>query len=341
MSEPRFPDQQADPNESASPAPAPDSAPAADSAPSAPAAPGPAVAATPPAVAALQSSWQGFGQAERLAAAGGIVVVVAYLLGMIVDRWSLGITGLGLVVGSIIAVAAVFVAAGTGGWRLPGSPSFVIRTAAAVVGVFALMDFALLVTDFDQYEALPLILWAAYVVGAFVLVWGAWSATGGNLATDMTGVAGLMSRPLADRLVYGGAILLLVGWFLVLLIAQIFNFTDDPAVSVLFATLVLAVIWSARDAAAAVRWPIAANYLVAALAVVSALFALIWLSRVIGRIGDAGDLTVYGTLAIYVLGAVAMVAGALLSLQGSLASGPAAADAGSGAGTDGPGGATS
>jgi hypothetical protein len=333
MTEPTIPQQ---PDDSSLVAPA---APT----PGEPAAAPPAASAPPPAVAALQSSWQGFGQAERLAAIGGIVVVVAYLLGMIVERWSLGITGLALIVGSIIAVGAVFLAAGAGGWRLPGSPSFVIRTAAAVVGVFALMDFALLVTDFDQYEGLTLVLWAAYIVGAAVLVWGAWAATGGNPATDLAGVAGLMSRSPADRLAYGGAILLLVGWFLILLVAQIFNFTDDPAMSVLFATLVLAVVWSARDAAAAVRWPVPTSYLVAALAVVSGVFALIWLSRVIGRIGDAGDLTVYLTLAVYVLGAVAMVAGAVMGLQGSLASSGATSGAGGGndSAAGGPGGGAS
>jgi peptidoglycan/LPS O-acetylase OafA/YrhL len=245
--------------------------------------------------------------AERLAAAGAVAVLVGWLLGVVVERWSLDIEGLAYLVAAALVLVVLF--AGI----LPRV--YTLRTAATVIGAFALMDLALLITDFDEWETLTIVLTIVYLIGAAALLYGAWGATDGSLMADLRSMGGVMAGSLPDRLVLAGATLALLGWFLVLLVAQVFNFVTQAEVAVLAVALVLAVRWSGRDPSAAIRWPVPVSYVVAGLAVVAGVFGLLWFLRIIERTLDIGGLDVLLPVVVYLVGLGVLVAGALLAIR--------------------------
>jgi hypothetical protein len=261
---------------------------------------------------APQAAWAGFGMGERLAAAGAIAVFVGWLLGIAIERWDLGVEGLSYLVASALVLVVLFAGAMTSR-VLPRT--YTLRTAATVIAAFSVIELALAITDFDSWSALTILFELVFLAGAVVLMWGAWQATGGNLMSDIRSVTKLMGWSLADRLIVGGTLLALAGWFLVALVAQIYNFVDFVQISVLALALILAVSWSARDAMAGMRWPLPASYVVAGLAAIAALFALLWLSRVAEKTFEIGGLDVFLPLIVYVAGLVALVAGAVLSVM--------------------------
>jgi hypothetical protein len=266
---------------------------------------------TPP-PAPMGAAWNRFGMAERMAAAGAAAVLVGWLLGVVVERWSLDVEGIAYLLAAALVLVVLFVGASTGG-MLPRA--YTLRTAATVIGAFALMDLALLLTDFDEWSAVTIVLTIIYLIGAAVLLYGAWGATGGSLMGDLRSVGGVMSGSLPDRLVLAGATLALLGWFLVLLVAQVFNFVMQAEVSILAVALVLAVRWSGRDSRAGIRWPLPVSYIVAGLAVVAAIFALLWFFRIIERTLDIGGLDVLLPIVVYLGGLALLVVGAVLAVR--------------------------
>jgi hypothetical protein len=159
------------------------------------------------------------------------------------------------------------------------------------------------------------VLTIVYLAGAAVLLYGAWGATGGNLASDLRAVGGVMSGSLTDRLVLGGATLALLGLFLVLLVAQVFNFVTQAELAVLALALVLVVRWTARDPRAGIRWPVPVSYVLAGLAVAAAVFALLWFFRIIERTLDIGGLDVLLPVVVYLGGLALLVVGAVLAVR--------------------------
>ena len=262
--------------------------------------------------AAPMAAWANFGMGERLAAAGAIAVFIGWLLGVAVEGWSLGVEGLAYLIASALVLVVLFAGAMTSR-VLPRT--YTLRTAATVIAAFSVIELALAITDSDDWSSVTLVLEVVFLVGAALLMWGAWQATGGNLMADLMSVTKLMGRSLSDRLVVGGASLALAGWFLVALIAQIYNFVDFVQLSVLALALVLAVSWSARDSSAGMRWPFPASYEVAGLAAVAGIFALLWLSRVAEKTFEIGGLDVFLPLIVYVVGIVALVGGAVLGVM--------------------------
>jgi hypothetical protein len=261
---------------------------------------------TPPA-APMGAAWARFGMAERIAAAGAVAVLIGWILGVVVERWSLDVEGFAYLVAAALVLVVLF--AGI----LPRA--YTLRTAATVIGAFALMDLALLITDFDGWNTVTIVLTIVYLIGAAMLLYGAWAATDGNMMADAGSVGGVMSGSLPDRLVLAGATLALLGWFLVLLVAQVFNFVTQAQVAVLAVALVLAVRWSGRDPRAAIRWPLPVPYIVAGLAVVAGVFGLLWFIRIIERTLDIGGLDVVLPVAVYLVGLALLVVGGLLGVR--------------------------
>ena len=261
---------------------------------------------TPPA-APMGAAWARFGMAERIAAAGAVAVLVGWLLGGVVERGSLDVEGFAYLVGAALVLVVLF--AGI----LPRV--YTLRTAATAIGAFALMDLALLITDFGEWETVTIVLTIVYLIGAAMLLYGTWGSTDGSLMADLRSVGGVMSGSLPDRLVLAGATLALLGWFLVLLVAQVFNFVTQAQVAVLAVALVLAVRWSGRDPRAAIRWPLPVPYLVGGLAVVAGVFGLLWFIRIIERSLDIGGLDVLLPVAVYLVGLALLVAGGVLGVR--------------------------
>jgi hypothetical protein len=268
--------------------------------------------ATPPASMAVGSAWRGFGMAERVAAAGAAAILIGWILGIASERWSINVEALVFLIGSALVLVVLFAGAAVGR-ILPRV--LTLRTAATLCAAFALMDLALLVTDLDEWSSVTIVLTSVYLVGSALLLWGAWGATGGSLAGDLRSLGGLMSGTMTDRLIVGGAILALLGWFAVLLVAQVFNFVQNIQISVLAVALILVVRWSARDPRSGIRWPVPASYVIAALAVIAAVFALLWFLRIIDDTLDRGGLDVFLPIIVYLGGLALLVVGAVLIVR--------------------------
>jgi len=261
-----------------------------------------------------------FGRNEQLVIAGAAVALVAYLIGVVTQDWSIRPNGLSIMIGSLVALAIAFTGVGRSLAGYPGGT--LLRIAAALVGAFAYIDLGDLISSFSDWETITIVLTVVYVGGAAVLAYGAWAASGGNLVSDLTGVRGVMRLSMIDRLVYLGAAGVLVGWFLLMAIADIFTFTAESQIAVLAAVLVLVVRWLDRNPSAG-RIPIAAPWATAGLAAVAVLLGAWWFIRVIGRTLEVGDLTTYVPLVIYLVALAVLAAGAFLGM-GTKAPQPAA-----------------
>ena len=311
MTEPTYPDQ---PGERAAPAPA-ESAPAAPSPTAAmpPASPPPSEGTTPPTMAAVQSSWARFGQAERIAVAGGALVFIAFLLGVITSGWFVGLYGLTLLGASAVLVVAIFARA-----MMPGNILghwAIIRGSAAILAGFAVADTGDLLGNLGDWGAIDIVLTIVYIVGAAAALWGALAVTGGDLVTDARGLAS-PSRPLPERLVLYGALLVPVAWFLLLLSDNV-SMSNDADLALIAVMLAAVLLWAASSGAIR-TWPVPAIYAIGALAGLGALLALVWVLQALGGIGDEGIIAIVG-LVVYLVAGLALGAGATLAVRDSMA----------------------
>jgi hypothetical protein len=263
-----------------------------------------------------------FGRNEQLVIAGAAIAAVAYLLGVIAsslevirDSWPIGLSGGTIIVGSLVALAITFMGSGRAFAGLPAGS--IVRIVAALVGAFALVGVGELMSDFSQSDVLTIVFWVLYIVGSAVLVYGAWAASGGNLVADLTAVRGVMRLSMIDRLVYLGAAGVVAGWFLLMVIADIYAFNTLGQVSVFAATLVLIARWLDRNPTAG-RLPVATPWAVAGLALVAVVASAWWFLRIIGESLQGGDLTVYLPLLIYVVAVATLAVGGFLGIGGKL-----------------------
>jgi hypothetical protein len=261
------------------------------------------------AIAGLQASWAGFGGPERVAVVSAAVVAVAYLLGIVVEGWSVSTSAVFLIVGSVVVLGAVFTRAARS--TMSGSVAIAIRGGAAVVGAFALVDlgdFLAIVGQLGDIAVLELILWLAYVVAGLVLVWAAWRATGASASAD--GLSLLSpSLPMPTRLVYAGAIGAAVGWAVILMGDSVFMY-EDSDVAVLCAVLAATALWAGRAGLIRV-WAIAPAWVVGSFAGATTVLAVAWAIRIVGDLGKAGALSLVG-IVIYVVAVAALAAGAAI-----------------------------
>jgi hypothetical protein len=252
-----------------------------------------------------------FGRNEQLVIAGGAAIVAAYAVGVISQDWSINLSAIAIMAGALLAMVLSFT----------GSPAAVVglqrsslvRVLAAIVGAFALVDLGDLLSSLDAWKTLTIVLSIVYLVGAALLAYGAWAASGGNLLADGRAILGVARLPYADRLVFSGALGVIVGWFLLMWIADVFEFHVLAQVTVLAAVLILAIRWLDRNPTMG-RLPIGATLAVPSLAAVAVVAGAWWLARVIGDTIELGVLVVYPPLLLFVLALGALGFGAFVSI---------------------------
>jgi hypothetical protein len=256
--------------------------------------------------------------------AGAAVAFVAYLLGVIIEGWSITLSAGTVLVGSAVALGLTFMGA-TAPAILGLKASSVVRLAAALVGAFALIDLGDMISDFDGWSAVSIALTALYIVGAAVLAYGAWATSGGSLLADAQGPLRAMKMDMIDRFIYLGALGAIVTWFLLMAIVDIYNFNALGMLVVFLATLVLAVRWLERSPAAG-KLPLPAPWTIVALAGATAVIGLWWFVGIIGRTISEGlaDAVAWVVLILYLASLASLAVGAFLSIGGVRATQPAA-----------------
>jgi hypothetical protein len=256
----------------------------------------------------MTAKWAVLGANERLAFIGAAVGIGSYVLGIILASWSLGLPSLLFLVAAVgVAVMVVL-----GASALTGQARVVLlRIAAATALAYSALDIGDLLGSIGQWSALTIILSLAAVVGAGLMVFAAWRLTNGNIVKDATGVVGVISRPMPDRLFVLGALAV----YLALIVLRIANapFSDREALVVLALIVSLTVFWIASSPAAGIKLPVPTNLVLVALAAVVAVLALLYLVN-IGDLRNAGILFWPGLL-LYLGGAGALVAGAIMRFQ--------------------------
>ena len=257
------------------------------------------------------------GRNEQLVIGGAAAVVLANLVGGVVEEWSLDIRFWLVILAGIAAAVLVFT--GTPKVLAGLSIEAFIRIDAAIVAGYALVDFGDLGSSLGDWTVLSLVLTAIEVAGAAVLAYGAWRVTGGDLVADIASAGRSFRLELIDRFVYVGGLGVVVGWFLIMLVADIYNFNTESQVGVLAAVLVLGVRWIARNPGTG-QLPVALPWTIAGLAAIAVLIGLWWLVRIIGETLEIGDLTTYVPLLVYALALVSLAVGAVLGLGGQRAS---------------------
>lgn len=270
----------------------------------------PAGGGSGPAVAALQQTWSGFGRWEQFAVGGSVAAFIAYLLGAIVEGWSLSSTGpLTFLVASVVLAVAVV------GRTAPAASALarpaVIRGAGAVLGVFGITDFGDALGNLADWSAITIILTIVAAAGAVVAAWGAIALTRGDVVADGTSLLG-GSRPLTERLLVGGAVGIAVAWFVILLGNHV-NMITDSDLALIAAILAVTTAWAARTGAIR-SWPLRPDYIVGALTAFAGIVVVLWLVRFAGTFTDGGIFTLVGVL-LYVAATAALVAGGLLPLR--------------------------
>ena len=259
------------------------------------------------------------GRNQQLVVAGAGAVFAAYVLGLLFQDWSVTLSAVTVLVASVLALAITLMGAARPVAGIPG-PSLV-RIAAALVAAFALVDLGDMLASLDSWEMLTIVLTIVYVVGAGILAYGAWAASGGSITADARGVLGAARLDMADRFVYLGALGATVGWFLLMWIADVYEFHTLAQIVVLVATLVLVVRWLDRNPAAG-RSPLPGPWTTVGLAAIAVVAGLWWLARVLGQTIELGEILVYLTLLIFVLALVSLGLGAFLKIGGTRSTQP-------------------
>jgi len=251
------------------------------------------------------------GRNEQLVIAGAAAVIVADLIGGLTQEWSLQLAHWSLILGSLAAAGLVLSGAGRAIAGLPGRS--IIRILAAIVGAYGLVDLGDLLSSLGDWSTIDIVLTIIEITGVAVLVWGAWALDGASLIADVRAAAQVTRLGMNDGLLYAGAVGVVVGWFLLMAIADIFDFHITAQVAVMAAVLALTVRWLARNPSAG-SLPVSTPWAIAALGGLVVVLGLWWLVRVIGDTLEFGDLTTYIPMLIYVAALAALAAGAFLGL---------------------------
>ena len=251
------------------------------------------------------------GRNEQLVIAGAAAVIVADLIGGLTQEWSLQLAHWSLILGSLAAAGLVLSGAGRAIAGLPGRS--IIRILAAIVGAYGLVDLGDLLSSLGDWSTIDIVLTIIEITGVAVLVWGAWALDGASLTADVRAAAQVTRLGMNDGLLYAGAVGVVVGWFLLMAIADIFDFHITAQVAVMAAVLALTVRWLARNPSAG-SLPVSTPWAIAALGGLVVVLGLWWLVRVIGDTLEFGDLTTYIPMLIYVAALAALAAGAFLGL---------------------------
>jgi hypothetical protein len=247
---------------------------------------------------------------EQLIVAGGAAAAIANILGVIIEDWP---TDLRFWIVLLASIAAIAVAV-TGAATIAGvSGRSWVRIDAALVAAFAFVDLGDTASSLNNWTTLTIVLTLFEVFGAAVLAYAGWAVSGGSLAADVRGVGKVMSLEMTDRFVFVGALGLIVGWFVLMAIADYYSWNLRPQLAVLIGVLILAGRWLDRNPSAG-KLPVAYSWLVVGLGAIAVLLGLWWITSVIGDTVEAGSVQVWVPYLIYVLALASLGVGAFLSL---------------------------
>lgn len=277
----------------------------------APPAMAPAAAAASAQADAMRKRWDVMGPNQRITVAGGVAILVAYLAGILLESWTIGLSSIILLAATVVTIVVVLVGTSS---AMGMSRTAILRLDAGVVGAYSIYDLGDLISGLNSWSTLDLILTGLAVVGAALLVFGVWRMSGANLVNDAISALTVRGRELPARLVSIGSSVLIGVW----LFLAIFNYTfrNEIAVAVLAAVLALTVLWLAGSGAAEMKLPVAANLALAVLGVVTAALTLLWFVGLLDEL-DGVDAIDWPFLLLFLAGAAAMAAGGLLGISSS------------------------
>ncbi|MEW5990942.1 MAG: hypothetical protein AB1736_06305 [Chloroflexota bacterium] len=247
----------------------------------------------------------------QLVVGGAAAIVIANIVGLVTQDWSFGLNHWLLILCSLAAVAIVLTGSVAAIAGLPMRTY--LRIDGAIVAAYGLIELGDLLSSLSQWAAFDIVLTIVEVVGAATLAIGAWALSGGSLVGDVTRAAGSIRLEMIDRFVYLGAVGVIVGWFLLMAIADVYEFHVSAQVAVLAAVLILAVRWVGREPGAG-SLPVNRPWLIAGLAAVAVVLALWWLLQVLGDTFERGDITIWVPLLVYVLAVASLALGGFLGL---------------------------
>jgi hypothetical protein len=119
----------------------------------------------------VQEIWNKFNANERLAAIGSIVVIVAWLLGVLVTRYGIGGSTIGLLAAIAVLVIYYLKYAPNQNINWPAPIPTIVLVVSAVGALFILIQDLSLLRALGGLEAIVLI---ASIIGGALMVWGAW-----------------------------------------------------------------------------------------------------------------------------------------------------------------------
>ena len=276
---------------------------------------------------ALQVRWNAFGPNERLVIIGGLLVLGAWILGILLQKWVIDIAAIITAVAAIVVLVVVAIGAkAAGAFR-----KAIVRVGAGLVAAFAMADLGDLVGSFMtqnafialnvRWEGIDTILVAAVVIGAIILAFGAWRLTNGNLLTSLIDPVKIAGRSQGALLIGLGAAVAILGWTLGGAARVVPNLDLGnalfPTIALLAAVLALSVQWIAGGGAGTLKLPMGADLWLAALGIVAGVLVLVWLGGAAGSI-FSNRTPILGTigLVLFILGAVALAAGGVLGMMG-------------------------
>lgn len=269
----------------------------------------PAAAAASPQADAMRKRWEVMGPNQRITVAGGVAILVAYLAGILLEQWTIGLSSIILLAATVVTIVVVLVGTSS---AMGMSRTAILRIDAGVVGAYSIYDLGDLISGLTFWSTLDLVLTGLAVVGAGLLVFGVWRMTGGNIVSDALSALTGRGRELPARLVSIGSSVLIGVW----LFLAIFNysFRNEIAVAVLAAVLALTVLWLAGSGAAEMKLPVAANLALAVLGVVAAALTLLWFVGLLDEL-DGVEAIDWPFLLAFLASAAAMAAGGLLGVS--------------------------
>ena len=118
----------------------------------------------------VQEIWQKFNANERMVATGAVVVIVAWLVGLVVG-YGVGASTIGLL-GAIVVLAIYYLKyAPNQNINWPAPIPTIVLAVAAIAGLLILIQVLQILRFLD---AADLIVAVASIIGGALMAWGAW-----------------------------------------------------------------------------------------------------------------------------------------------------------------------
>ena len=266
------------------------------------------------AVSAASSLMSRFDTAGRMIFGGGVVAIVAILLGVVVKAWGFGGFAIVGLLAALVAIAVAYLSSPitvTDGWSVPGRDLALL--AGVVLSVLAVLQLIAAVFDLDQLDGagdwIGFILTVVLTVASFMVLLGA------QRAHKMRAIASAAVRggDRGTRIALAGLALDLVAWLFMLTVSY-WALGNTPSFGIGASVLAVLILLVGGNPDHPWRLPIPASWISVGLSLVTAFF-LLELFNGFGSLGRRVELGLIDTLAFYahVLAVLVILAGSVLS----------------------------